>query len=88
MGAPVKWKHRSAELERLRAKHGHRRTVQTMPDLSVRRTHPSLSDGFAPVRGKKAPNALPDGILVGNPHKQGLQVMPISELEWAGGKKS
>lgn len=31
---------------------------------------------------------IPEGFFIGHGHKQGLELMPIRELEWGGGKKS
>jgi hypothetical protein len=85
----VKWKKRKEELDRLRARHGRDRSlVRSFPDLSVRRTHPSNSDGFDRIEFRMRDRPQDHGLLIGNSHKQGNMVMFKSELAWAGGKKS
>ena len=85
----VKWKKRRAELERLEAKHGRDRSLaRGFPELSVKRTHPSLSDGFAPVQSVARRAPQDHGLIVDTLHKQGMMVLAKSELPWAGGKKS
>lgn len=71
-----------------KARHGRVR-LHTMPDLATgdhRQRYPSVG-GFGPVKG---PATAPDGAMqfpVGNFHKQGLQLVSLTDLEFAGGKK-
>jgi hypothetical protein len=87
----MNWKQRQNELRILRNRHGSDRSAaNTLPDLSVDRSsskYKSLSDGFAPVPGKKAEMNNPEGIIVDNLHKQGPMVISRSELIYSGGKK-
>lgn len=91
----MKWRKRSAELKRLRRKHGPVSSVVPLPVLretSTKPSPPSLSEsGIAPIvrkRGSSGPVSAPPGVVVGTPHKQGPMVMFKDELPWAGGKKS
>lgn len=87
----MKWKKRQAELRRLRRKHPVL-CVNTIPDLTVRRTAPSLtSTGVSTICSastERASAKLSGEFFVGTPHKQGPMVMLKSELPWGGGKKS
>ena len=65
-----------------------RSLARGFPELSVKRTHPSLSDGFAPVQSVARRAPQDHGLIVDTLHKQGMMVLAKSELPWAGGKKS
>ncbi len=61
------------------------------PDLTVENGArvAATSDRVAYAATPSKPQAqVPAGFVIGNSHKQGLEVMPASELPWAGGKKS
>lgn len=87
----MKWPKRSAELKRLRKKHGPLSSVVSLPEPCSPSSVPSLSaTGVAKIaeRKRRAVGFAPPGTVVGTPHKQGPMVMFNSELPWAGGKKS
>jgi len=84
----MRWKKRLAQIEALKKKHGRDRSlVRSMPDLSVeQRTAPcgnTIGNGIA-----KPPMPQDHGLIVDHLHKQGMQVISPSDIEWAGGKKS
>ena len=62
-----------------------------LPDLSIepksRLAPASDMIGYVP-QGTRQHAKLPDGFVLGNSHKQGLEVMSKKELPWAGGKKT
>lgn len=82
----MKWKSRSKELARLRARHTDKYKVP-FPDLSVRQVAP-LSNRFDNIVDKSNHEPYkPTGLIVDHLHKSSLQVLLPSELPWAGGKK-
>lgn len=85
----MKWRKRLAEIERLKLKHGKERGHE-FPNLKVEQRTVPCSDVIAvPGVVLSPPGSKPrmPHLLVGSPHKQGLQVMSRSDIEWAGGKK-
>lgn len=87
----MKWKKRKEEITRLRRRHPVI-AVNSLPDLSIVRHHPSMSStGVSTICSRttgSSPARLSSEFFVGTPHKQGPMVMLKSELPWGGGKKS
>ncbi len=88
----MSYKQRLREIAKLREKHKYSPHKVPLPDLKVESNNvPSLSEtGIDKIEDNYTgvPKPKPEGLLVGNSHKQGNMVMFKSELPWSGGKKS
>ena len=86
----VHWKKRQKQIQYLQLKHGNDRSLaREFPDLKVEQRTAPCSNG---MRGGTARRVLPPGMKqfpVGHCHKQGLElIIPGTDLQWMGGKKS
>jgi hypothetical protein len=91
----VRFSKRMAQIEALRAKHGHNRSLcRSFPDLSCKAGAPSLGTGFAPITRRASGGSHPDAQVfpTGNLHKQGpVLITPgdiaSGQLKFYGGGK-
>jgi hypothetical protein len=86
----VHWKKRQKQIQYLQLKHGNDRSLaREFPDLKVEQRTAPCPNG---MRGSTARRVLPPGMKqfpVGHCHKQGLElIIPGTDLQWMGGKKS